>query len=246
MKICKYFISIAFSVLRGCASSSRTMRMETGQHPHMFTGPGGTTSTGYLLFLPKGYNESRDAWPLILFLHGSGEAGTDLEIVKRNGPPSIAEHDSTFPFIVLSPQCPSSERWSPAQLEPLLDEIIRHYRVDTDRVYLTGLSMGGYGTWDYATLHPDRFAAIAPVCGGGDPFAVCALRNVPAWVFQGARDNTVPIENADEMVTCLKACGGDVRYTVYPQTGHNAWDEAYATKELYTWLLSHRRSTNLH
>ena len=199
----------------------------------------------YLLYLPKDYLTQKKQFPLILFLHGSGERGDDIEAVKRNGLPKIVEGKDDFPFIVVSPQCPYNENWSEGWtvegLNFLLDRVIENYRVDTNRIYLTGLSMGGFGTWTLSEEYPQRFAAIAPVSGGGDEDKVCNLRNVPVWAFHGADDNVVPIANEKLMVNVLKECGGDVKYTIYPNTGHDAWTETYNNTELYDWFLSHTK-----
>lgn len=202
----------------------------------------------YWLHLPQGYGAGGRRWPLILFLHGMGERGDQLELVKRHGIPKIAEEWSDFPFIAVSPQCPADSIWSLQQdaLLALLDEILGHYAADPARVYLTGLSMGGYGTWELASAHPERFAAIAPICGGGSPFLgfparVCALKDVPVWAFHGAKDTVVPLDESAKMVEALRAFGGNVRFTVYPEAGHDAWTETYANPELYAWFLSHHR-----
>lgn len=195
----------------------------------------------YLLFLPQDYEKDKRLWPLMVFLHGAGESGDDVELVKRNGPPKIVEEKKDFCFILLSPQCPQGEWWPFEILNLLLDEIISQYRVDEGRIYLTGLSMGGYGTWHFAVAHRERFAAIAPICGGGPVDQACKLRELPVWAFHGARDNVVPIERSEEMVTALKACGGNVKFTAYPDANHDSWTATYANPELYDWLLSHRR-----
>jgi pimeloyl-ACP methyl ester carboxylesterase len=200
------------------------------------------TTTNYLLFLPKGYTQAAEQkWPLIVFLHGSGERGSDVQKVKVYGPPKIVETKPDFPFIVVSPQCPEGKRWSVDVLNQLLDKVITENKVDKDRIYLTGLSMGGYGTWDWATQSPERFAAIVPICGGGDPEKVWAIRNMPTWVFHGAKDQVVPLMESERMVTALKKINSNVKFTVYPEAGHDSWTEAYNTPELYTWLLSHQK-----
>src|SRR5262245_60183544 len=135
----------------------------------------------YLLFLPAGYEKSDKPFPLILFLHGAGETGNDLAKVKKHGPPKVVEKKKDFPFIVVSPQAPQ-RGWRTDQLLALLDEVEGQYRVDKDRVYLTGLSMGGYGTWRLAAAAPERFAALAPICGGGDPGSAEKLKGLPIWV----------------------------------------------------------------
>ena len=194
----------------------------------------------YLLFLPKGYEEGDKKWPLMLFLHGAGESGDDLNKVKIHGPPKIVETKSDFPFILVSPQSPG-RGWNPDTLKALLDDIMATYRVDRDRVYLTGLSMGGYGTWTLATAHPDYFAAIAPICGGGNPSDAKKLKDLPIWVFHGAKDEAVPLRRSEEMVNALKDLGADVKFTVYPEAGHDSWTETYNNPELYQWMLSHKR-----
>lgn len=202
-----------------------------------------TVKLNYLLFLPEGYAESDKKWPLILFLHGAGESGADLEKVKKHGPPKIVEAKPDFPFIVVSPQ--SRRRgWNPDALRALLDEVLADYRVDRDRVYLTGLSMGGFGTWMLAADHPDYFAAIVPICGGGDAADARTLKNLPIWVFHGAKDEAVPLKRSEEMVKALKEAGADVKFTVYPEAAHDSWTETYNNPELYQWLLSHRRGEN--
>lgn len=195
----------------------------------------------YLIYIPEGYKQDDKRWPLILFLHGAGERGNNLEIVKRNGIPKKVEEISDFPFITISPQCPE-ESWWGEQSETLimmLDEIIKKYNVDNDRVYLTGLSMGGYGTWFLAAQHPEKFAAIAPICGGGDPQWADVLKDIPVWVFHGAKDDIVPIEESNIMVKALRENGNNVKFTVYPDVGHNSWVKAYDDHELYKWFLKH-------
>ena len=201
----------------------------------------GTIGYNYLLFLPEGYLDSTDNRPLILFLHGAGERGNDLEKVKRHGIPKIVETWDRFPFIAVSPQCPANQYWLADLLNELLDEIEGAHRIDTDRVYLTGISMGGYAAWQTAIEYPDRFAAIAPVCGGGNPDEVCRIRHVPVWAFHGAKDPIVPLSESEEMVNALRKCGGDARLTVYPEAGHDSWTETYNNPGLYEWFMSHSR-----
>ncbi|GAB4454040.1 MAG: prolyl oligopeptidase family serine peptidase [Anaerolineae bacterium] len=198
----------------------------------------------YLLFLPEGYNAGgARRWPLILFLHGAGERGDDLERVKIHGIPKVVEQRPDFPFVVVSPQCPRPSWWTAEvdALNALLDEVIATHAVDPARVYLTGLSMGGFGTWALAMAHPERFAAIAPICGGGDPHRVTALKDVPTWAFHGAQDEVVPMSETEQMVEALRAAGGDVRATVYPDADHDSWTATYDNPELYDWFLAHTR-----
>ncbi|HPS55801.1 MAG TPA: prolyl oligopeptidase family serine peptidase [Sedimentisphaerales bacterium] len=200
----------------------------------------------YLLYLPAGYEKvSEKKWPLVMFLHGAGERGDDINLVKIHGPAEMVEKGKEFPFILVSPQCPAGKWWTESEqllfLKVLLDDVIAEYNVDESRVYLTGLSMGGFGTWALAIEQPERFAAIAPICGGGMKFLAYRLKNVPTWVFHGEDDDIVPLSYSQGMVDALKLAGGDVRFTVYPKTGHDSWRKAYADEELYEWLLSHRR-----
>jgi predicted peptidase len=197
-------------------------------------------SLDYLLFLPQGYEKSNKQWPLMLFLHGAGESGHDLAKVKVHGPPKVVETKPDFPFILVSPQSPG-RGWNPDLLNGLLDEVIQNYRVDTNRVYLTGLSMGGFGTWELAAAHPERFAAIAPICGGGNPKDAQKLARLPIWVFHGAKDPTVPLARSQEMVDALKAAGANVKFTVYPEAQHDSWTETYNNPEFYQWLLEQKR-----
>ncbi len=198
----------------------------------------------YLLFLPRDYGiEPGRKWPLILFLHGAGERGNNLKRVKKHGLPKIVERRPDFPFVVLSPQCPEEATWWDYRLilKALLDEIVARYAIDKRRIYLTGLSMGGYGTWGMAMAYPKLFAAIAPICGGGFPEFAHLLKDVPVWAFHGAEDDVVKLEANQRMVDALRACGGNVRFTVYPGVGHDSWTQTYDNPELYEWFLQHRR-----
>ncbi|MCG3196717.1 MAG: hypothetical protein GHCLOJNM_01193 [bacterium] len=196
----------------------------------------------YLLYLPEEYGKEPDKkWPLILFLHGMGERGDDLEKVKEHGPPKLIAEGKQFPFIVVSPQCPRTQFWVTGQLFLLLDEITEKYAVDKARVYLTGLSMGGFGTWAAAAEQPERFAAIAPICGGGEPAMAWRLRRTPIWAFHGAKDETVPLERSQQMVDAVKKAGGNVEFTLYPEAQHDSWTETYNNPKLYEWFLSHSR-----
>jgi predicted peptidase len=197
-------------------------------------------SARYLLYLPPDYSEEK-SWPLVLFLHGAGERGTDLDLVTKHGLPKLIREGQDFPFIVLSPQCPEGTWWDTEMLLHLLDETVATHRVDPDRVYVTGLSMGGFGTWELLLRAPDRFAAAAPICGGGIPYLAEWFRHVPVWAFHGGKDPVVPLRASEDMVQALKACDGDVQFTVYPEAGHDSWTETYQNPELYRWLLSHRR-----
>src|SRR5665648_324006 len=174
----------------------------------------------YLLFLPKDYAKTGKPSPMIVFLHGSGERGTDLEKVKAWGPPAIVEKNPDFPFIVVSPQCPEGQWWNTYLLKGMIDDMLAKYNVDKSRVYLTGLSMGGFGAWELAMTFPDYFAAVAPICGGGNPLLASKLKNTPVWVFHGMNDKSVPEQQSAIMVDALKKIGADVEYTVLPAVSY--------------------------
>jgi predicted peptidase len=194
----------------------------------------------YLLYLPPDY-EKREKWPLMLFLHGAGERGSDLNLVKKHGPPKLIQQGHIFPFIMVSPQCPQDRTWQPIELTALIDDIVAKYKVDQTRIDVTGLSMGGFGTWALAAYTPDRFAAIIPICGGGEAFWAKRIVHVPVWVFHGAKDPGVPLRRSQEMVDALKKSGGNVNFTVYPEAGHDSWTATYDNPKVYEWLLQQKR-----
>jgi predicted peptidase len=217
----------------------------SGQHPQVFEKTvTKTLNCQYLLFLPEGYEEKQQRWPMILFLHGAGERGNDLNLVKKHGPAKIVETKKDFPFIVVSPQCPQGQWWTEKVevLINLLDDIVSRYNVDTERIYLTGLSMGGYGTWTLAAAYPERFAAIVPICGGGQPYMANRFKEIPVWAFHGAKDFLVPPAESKEMVNAINAFGGSARLTIYPDATHDSWTATYDNPELYEWLLKHYKT----
>lgn len=209
----------------------------------------------YLLFLPKGYEENaKKKWPLILFLHGAGERGTNVWAVNNHGPAKYIVRNPDFPFILVSPQCPPKETWSNDALLELLNDVEKKYRVDKSRVYLTGLSMGGYGTWNLGTTYPERFAAIAPICGGGQriqvilaakghaPEKLKALSALGVWAFHGGKDTVVPPAESELMLEALaEAKVKEIKFTLYPEATHDSWTETYDNPELYKWFLQHER-----
>ena len=194
----------------------------------------------YLLYLPKDYDQ-KESWPLLVFLHGSGERGDDLELVKTHGPPKLIAEGKEFPFIVVSPQCPKDRTWEPIELNALLDDLTKSYKVDPDRICITGLSMGGFGTWELLARYPEFWAAAVPICGGCKVDTVEKFKQVPIWVFHGAKDPTVKLKASEEMVEALKAAGGKPKFTIYPEEGHASWVSAYNDKELWTWLLAQKK-----
>ncbi len=203
-------------------------------------------NTRYLLFLPADYEANpKKIWPLVLFLHGRGQRGYDVDVVKAHGPPRLAAAGRPFPFILVAPQCPPTRSWLPAELGALLDKMQKDFRVDADRVYCTGLSMGGYGTWALACEYPDRFAAIAPICGGGDPRDAARIKHIPTWVFHGRRDTAVPVGRSLKMVKAIRQAGGSPTLTIYRDKGHDSWTVTYDNEQFYRWLLANRRGKPL-
>ncbi len=196
----------------------------------------------YLAYVPQKY-ASQDKWPLILFLHGAGERGNDLEKVKIHGPPKLVENGKNLPFIVISPQCPKEKRWNVDSLSKLLTEVESKYKVDKSRIYLTGLSMGGYGSWALAAHSPHRFAAVAPICGGGDRTKVAQNigSKVPVWVFHGAKDRVVKLSKSQEIVDAFKDLGIQVKFTIYPEANHDSWSATYDNPKLYEWFLKNTK-----
>lgn len=193
--------------------------------------------------------EPTKPWPLILFLHGSGQTGTTIDRLKQEPLPKTLETQTDLPFIVVSPQLPGGS-WSTYidPLEELLDGLATTLPVDPNRMYLTGLSLGGFGTWEYGYLHPERFAAIAPIAGGYQykshevPEDVCRLKDLPIWAFHGEKDKDVEPYHSEVLVDAIQACGGNARLTLYPETGHQVtWWNAYADPALYEWFLENSK-----
>ena len=198
----------------------------------------------YAQYLPKGYDGMKK-FPLVLFLHGAGERGEDLDVACRHGyRKHVRESGAEYPFIIVAPQCPNGKFWGcyTESLLAFLDDICATLATDTDRVYLTGFSMGGTGTWMLSMAAPERFAAIAPICGSGIYWYGEALKNIPIMIYHGDCDDIVPIYNSIEMVSSVNKRGGNAQIKVLYGVMHNAWDAAYQGDELYTWLLSHRRA----
>ena len=195
----------------------------------------------YLLYLPVGYGKTEKSWPLVLFLHGMGDR---FDRLKRAGLPRQIEQKKEAAFIMVTPQA-AGRGWDVPSLNALLDEMVTKYQVDKDRIYVTGLSMGGFGTWSLAAAYPERFAAIAPICGGGNPADARKLKDLPIWVFHGAKDQTVPASRSEAMVKALKDAGAErVKFTLYPEAGHDSWTETYNNPEFWTWLLKQHRTAS--
>jgi predicted peptidase len=213
------------------------------QQPHTFEKQVvKTIRLNYLLYLPPDYDEGQK-WPLLMFLHGSGERGDNVELVKKYGIPKLIDQGWQFPFIIASPQCPADSWWLAELdgLKALLDYLIENYPVDSRRVYLTGLSMGGHGAWEFGMAYPEYLAGLAPICGGGNPNRAHLLKDVPVWAFHGAKDTRVPLSESQRMVDALQSCGGNVKLTIYPDADHDSWTETYDNPELYEWFLNQQR-----
>ena len=201
----------------------------------------------FWLYLPKRYAQANGdrKLPLIIFLHGSSKRGRDIERVKDNGLPPILDQKDDFDFVVASPQSLANYDWQtcwrPDDVLLLLEHLLTQYHIDPERVYLTGLSMGGYGTWAAITEHADRFAAAVPICGGGIPATARNIGKLPVWAFHGEADYVVPIRRSQEMVAAVNAAGGNAKLTSYPGVGHDSFTRTYANPEVFHWLLRHVR-----
>ncbi|WP_188369193.1 prolyl oligopeptidase family serine peptidase [Muriicola marianensis] len=198
----------------------------------------------YYLYFPEDYEEDTDQlFPLLLFLHGGGESGENLEELKKNGPPKMLAEGYPFPFMVLAPQNPHKKKWwNVHAVMQLLDSVMAHHRVDPKRIYLSGLSRGGSAAWDLAVQYPDRFAALAVVCGMAPvPYASWIDKDLPIWVFHGTEDRSIPFSESENMVAALKEMGYDVTFTIYEGVGHDSWIQAYQTEGLYDWMVSQKR-----
>jgi predicted peptidase len=240
------FLSLATCVLAATALHAETTKPVPGtlESQSLKKVIRKTVTCDYLLYLPEDYGkEPRKRWPLVLFLHGAGERGSDVEKVKFHGPPKLIGQGKKFEAIVVSPQCPEDSWWSGETdtLFGLLDEIESKYKVDKKREYVTGLSMGGYGTWSLAIQQPRRFAAIAPICGGTDPKYAPIVKDIPIWVFHGEKDSVVPFAQSKDMVDAIKAAGGNPKFTAYPGVDHDSWTATYDNPDFWTWLFEQRK-----
>ncbi len=223
------------------SSSARAQSLPTGEFSVKLE-----KSLKYLIHLPEGYpGEAQKKWPFVLFLHGAGERGSDPTKVAAHGPPQQAAAGEKLPFILVSPQCPVGQWWESDVLMALITQLEKDYPIDPDRIYVTGLSMGGYGTWALAMRYPKKFAAIAPICGGGIPYLTREITHLPIWTFHGDQDGAVALSETQTLVDELKKRNSPVKFTIYPGVGHNSWVQAYREPEFYPWLLSQNRSKNV-
>ncbi|MBM3964029.1 MAG: phospholipase [Planctomycetes bacterium] len=229
--------------------------------PREFVGTNGKPLK-YRLIKPVGYKPGKK-YPLVLFLHGAGERGNDNAAQLKHAAKDLCSPElrSKYPAYVLAPQCPNNKKWSEVDwskdaselpespsdsmqtIKELLDDMVENAGIDRNRIYITGLSMGGYGTWDAIARYPNFFAAAAPICGGGDPKTVNKFRSLPIWCFHGAKDPVVRVGRSREMVEALKAVGSPIQYTEYPDLQHDSWTKTYANSEFYDWLFAQRRES---
>jgi predicted peptidase len=237
---------VALLVLGACATPDPWTR-QAGQHAATFAHREVVDARGQMLLsLPEGFDaQAPTRWPLLIFLHGSGEAGTDLARVSVHGPPRLLKEGRRLPFIVASPQAtehfPYGE-YDPVVLDAMLDELLARLPIDPDRVYLTGLSMGGIWSYGWAARRPERFAAIAPISAGWSVEDACRLKDIPVRAYHGQKDDVIPVADNIAMVEAIRACGGEASLTIYPDAGHDAWTRTYEDAALYDWLLAQRRT----
>ena len=245
---------LAFLNYSMAVAADNTDRYEGRQHKQ------GDFVLPYRLLKPKDY-DPKQKYPVVLFLHGGGERGTDNQKQLIHGLNDFAADDimAKYPAFVVAPQCPEGKRWvevdwsADSHVLPeqpsiplaasldLLDALAKEFSIDANRVYITGLSMGGYGVWDALAREPERFAAAAVICGGGDPAHAEKMKGIPIWAFHGDEDTTVKPHRSREMIAAIKAAGGQPKYTEYPTTGHHSWAQTYSNPELYEWLFSQKR-----
>jgi predicted peptidase len=237
----------AVVVLTSFALTVRGEDKKTGFVDKTFKNADGKESP-YVVFVPADYDGKKE-YPVILFLHGAGETKTDKtggKMPKEVGiGPAIQKQEKTFPAIVVIPRAESfgwgADTANAKRALAMLDEVMKEYKTDPKRIYLTGLSMGGMGTWSLAAAHPDKWAAIVPICGRGDIKTAEMFKDIPCWCFHGDADTAVNVSGSRDMIEALKKAGGMPKYTEYPKVGHNSWDAAYADKEMWKWLFEQKK-----
>jgi len=246
---CTYTLTLflAFTLTASFTQAQEDVKPEAGKQVEMSFKTSDGADVAYLLYLPKGYDAaSEKKAPMMLFLHGRGESNGPLSLVAKWGPPKMAAAGADLPYVMVSPQCPKEDYWNSTvqldRLTELMDHVASNYVVDEKKTYLTGLSMGGYGSWALAAKHPTKFAAVAPICGGGKADFAESLKDVPIWAWHGDQDGAVPFKLSVEMVDAIKEAGGTkVKFTSLEGIGHNCWSSAYATPQLYQWMMQQSR-----
>ncbi len=234
----KFYLLLLLVFAHGCSAQQKPLLIDDEMETLV------KETLNYYLYFPEEYTmDSQEKYPLLLFLHGGGESGDSLVTVKRNGPPKLIVQGKKFPFLILAPQNPYENKWwNTRAVKQLLDSIVTNNNVDTQRIYLTGLSRGGGAAWEMAVQYPDSFAAMAVVCGMAPlPYASWINKEMPIWVFHGEDDKSIPVSESDAMVARLKEMGYDVKFTRYPGVGHDSWIQAYETEELYDWFVTQRK-----
>lgn len=234
-------VFVMLSSISALTVAEDTVSPTPGKQVHQSFQTSDDATVQYLLYLPKEHAPG-EKYPLLLFLHGRGESYGPLDLVAKWGPPRMAARGDHFPMIVVSPQCPALDHWGsePQQrrVNELLDLMIEKHDADPQRMYVTGLSMGGTASWKMAAAKPARFAASAPLCGLLDASDAEHLKHVPVWVFHGDLDSALPIADSEASVKAVKKVGGTkIRFTSMENFGHNVWCAAYASPELYKWML---------
>lgn len=252
--------TIATAVIAGAlAASLNAQSAQEETTAEVFTAPSGEILR-YRQHLPKNVAAGKKL-PLVLFLHGAGERGTNNVSQLKHGVSALLQYGAKAndPAVLLAPQCPSGMQWvnvpwsAPSHTMPeqpsdsmrlalaLLREKLATLPIDPDRVYVTGVSMGGYGTWDAIQREPALFAAALPICGGGDTARAPSIKNIPVWTFHGDKDTAVPVNRSRDMAKALEACGGKIQYREYPGAGHDVWTRTYNDSDVLTWFFSQHR-----
>ena len=254
LKLCA-FVPLWFSILLLPACSHfgkpKGPPMETGYSVRTYQSPTFSRLRSYAIWVPKDYNRKKQDWPLMVFLHGYGECGDMPDLLIKHGPIKEAVMRDNSDFIIIAPQSPKVQvaqartAWLDIDKDVMLimDEVERDFRVDKSRVYLTGISMGGFGTFALAAEHPGMFAAVAPICGGGEPAKAPKYGKTPFWIFHGEKDHVVPVITSKVMEAAIKDAGGNVKLTLYPEADHDSWSETYSRDDLYAWFLNCKLNT---
>ena len=256
-------VSLVAAVLSGAESLPRSAAADSWQESFARDEyQSGGATLRYRLLTPAA-TATAPKPPLVLFLHGAGERGDDNAAQLKHGCAEFHRRQATHPCVVFAPQCPAGQKWVEVDwggsdgagtfpTEPsrplrlaieVMDSLIASGRVDPDRLYVTGLSMGGYGTWYAAGMPGSRFAAAAPICGGGDPAWAKRYVGLPLWAFHGADDRAVPVSRSRDMIAAVQAAGGEPKYTEYPAVGHDSWTQTYADDAFHDWLFAQRRQS---
>ena len=243
------------------ATEPKPVELSKLYEPREFVGKSGNPLK-YRLIKPVDYKFGKK-YPLVLFLHGAGERGDDNAATLRHAAKDLANPQTRakYPAYVVIPQCPTGKKWSEVDwskesselpqdpsdamqsIKELIDEMVENAGVDRNRIYITGLSMGGYGTWDAIARYPGFFAAAAPICGGGDPKTVEKFKSLPVWCFHGAKDPVVKVGRSREMIEALQKVGSNAKYTEYPDAQHDSWTQTYSNPELLDWMFAQRRES---